>query len=77
MKKIKKGKLQILDFNGNQTFYVQFKDGEIPLHSNLIDKLGFDKLEKMNGKLFKWEISVWNHLTSQLSGKYRVTDLVK
>jgi len=77
MKKIKKGKLQILDFNGNQTFYVQIKDGEIPLHSNLIDKLGFDKLEKMNGKLFKWEISVWNHLTSQLSGKYRVTDLVK
>ena len=77
MKKIKKGKLQILDFNGNQTFYVQFKDGEIPLHSNLIDKLGFDKLEKMNSKLFKWEISVWNHLTSQLSGKYRVTDLVK
>ena len=77
MKKIKKGKLQILDFNGNQTFYVQLKDGEIPLHSNLIDKLGFDKLGKMNGKLFKWEISVWNHLTSQLSGKYRVTDLVK
>ena len=77
MEKIKKGKLQILDFNGNQTFYVQFKDGSILLHSNLIDKLGFDELEKMEGKLFKFEISVWNHLASQLNDKYRVTDLAK
>ena len=77
MIQIKKGKLQILDFNGNQTFYVQFKNGEIPLHSNLIDKLGYDELEKMNGKSFKFEISVWNHLSSQLKDKYRVTDLSK
>ena len=50
---------------------IYFRDGE------LIAESGDTRIYKMNGKLFKWEISVWNHLTSQLSGKYRVTDLVK
>lgn len=76
MKLIKKGKLQILDFNGNQTFYVQFMNGEIPLHSNLIDKLGYNELEKIEGKVLKWEISIWNHSASMLKDKYRVIDLL-
>ena len=35
-----------------------------------------NELEKIEGKVLKWEISIWNHSASMLKDKYRVIDLL-
>ena len=75
--KIKKGRLKILKFEGNETFYVQFKNGEVPLHSKLIDNLGYTKLEQIENQIFTWEISIWNHMAKKTEDKFRITKLIR
>ena len=69
------GVLRKVGYKDGVVYYIEFKYMNVPLHSNLIDKLGYDKLDKMVDKKYKTKIEVWDKFANRPDEKFRVTEI--